>query len=114
MAFSPSLVKLHPIIRGGQAMVGFGQSKWVNARVLSPAGAAETIGIPTGAAFVNLAANGDFYANFNATAVVPAADDDTGVSAIFKPGLRSLDGCTGISVISPTSGATVVTAEFFK
>jgi len=103
--------ELKPITRGGQGLIGLNRPTYINARVLA-ATVAEAFTVPAGAKYVLLAANADFYADFGTTAVTPAADITDGTSPVFNPSLRMLEGCTSISVVSPT--VCIVTAEFYK
>lgn len=88
------------------------RSTWVDARVLGIA-TAEVHTVPTGANFVRMSGNLDFYANFGAAAAVPAADVTDGTSSILNPsGIYPVGDVTTIGLISPA--ATIVTLEFFK
>jgi hypothetical protein len=82
--------------------------------------AAEMIVVPTGAKYVRLASNGDFYALFaSTTGVATVATDTSNGSAceIFPYAngehWRFINGVAGISVITPSTAASVITASFF-
>lgn len=98
------------------------QSDWIDARVLSPAGAAESFQAPALAKFVLFSANGDFYCQItpvsNGSAVaatVPAGDVTDGTASELNPAIRMLPSALDyISLISPTGGATIVTMNFFR
>ena len=105
-----ALNNLKPTVKDGRDMVGFARATYVLARSLA-AGVAESMTVPSGAQYVNLSATSNFYANFLTTATVPG-DVTDGSASVLNPGLRSLEGATAVSVISPV--ACVITAEFFK
>jgi hypothetical protein len=82
--------------------------------------AAEMIVVPTGAKYVRLASNSDFYARFGSTtgaASIPADTTDGTACELFPyvngEHWRFISGVTGISVISPSTAASVITASFF-
>jgi hypothetical protein len=87
---------------------------YVSARALG-AGVAESITVPSGAAWVRLAGTADFFYSFTATAAVPTDTDDGTACELIKtnsgPEWRKLGGATTISVIS--SGTPIVTASFY-
>jgi hypothetical protein len=101
---------LRTVVVNGFPLIGLVRPTYVNARVLA-ASTAEAFTVPTGAKYVLLTANVDFWANFTTTAAVPAADITDGSSPVLNPCLRILDGCASISVISVVAG--IVTAEFY-
>jgi hypothetical protein len=101
---------LKPTVKDGRDMIGFARATYVNARALA-ASTAESFTVPAGAQYVNFAATANFYANFTTTATVPG-DVTDGSASVLNPGLRSIEGATTISVISPV--ACAITAEFFK
>ena len=91
---------------------------WVDARALTAGGSAETFAVPAGADAVIFSANGVFYANPVTTATVPG-DTADGTASELSPTawqLRPINGTvpSNISVISPTGGATIVTAAWYK
>lgn len=75
------------------------------------ASVAESITVPSGARFVLFSATADFYANYGATATVPA-DNTTGTASELNPSVRDIRGVTTISVIS--AGTPIVTAVFYS
>lgn len=91
--------------------VGLNASNHVDARVLA-AGVAESHVVPRGARYVLFSANTDFYAKFDGTAAVPAADVTDGSASVLNPGLRGISGVATIGLIS--SSICVVTMEFFS
>jgi len=98
----------------GRAISGLMRSDHVDARVISAGGAAESHTVPTDAQYVVFSGNGDFYVNFDAVAVVPSTDVTDGTASLLKPTVRAIEGASYISLISPASGATVVTMEFYR
>lgn len=85
---------------------------YIQARVLAAA-VAESITVPTNAAFVVFSANCDFYVSYDSdAAVVPGADVDDGTSNELNPHVRYIGGLTTLSVISPTT--CVLTAAFYR
>lgn len=86
-------------------------SDYVNASVLA-AGVAEVITIPTDAQTVLFSSTGNFYANSNAAASVPAADITDGTSSILNPSGWVVEAADTIGIIA--SDDCVVTLEFFK
>lgn len=86
----------------------------VDARVLA-ASTAESASIPAGARFVRLTGAAAFYANFSATAAIPAADIVNGSSSILIPSSALFEipaGATEISLIAAAIG--VITLEWFS
>lgn len=85
---------------------------YIDARVLA-ASTAEDHTVPSGMKFVVFSATADFYARYDATAAVPAADNELGTASELNPTARSLTGVSSISLISPTAN-NVVTMAFYK
>lgn len=80
------------------------------------ANTAKTITFPldaNGAApnYAEFAANGDFYARWNGTATVAAADTSDSAGSELTPGMRCIEGLTSVSVIAPA--ATVLTIAYY-
>lgn len=114
MAETPEVI---PIEIVGRDVFALRQSNWIDARVLSPAGAAETFQSPTLARFVLFSANGDFYcktAPASTVATVPAADVTDGTASELNPTMRYIGDTEYISLISPGGGATIVTMQYFR
>jgi hypothetical protein len=85
---------------------------YIQVRVLA-ASTAESITVPTNAAFVAFSANCDFYVSYDSdTAVVPGADVDDGTSNEMNPTVRYVPGLTSLSVIS--ASACILTASFYR
>lgn len=61
----------------------------------------QTIPIPDNATIATFSANGEFYANYDTAAIVPAANDLSGDAADYAPGQRHIGGYTTISVVAP-------------
>lgn len=74
------------------------------------AGVAESMTVPTGAYFVNMSANADFFARTSGTAAV-ATDLTNGTGSALNPTTRRVTPGDVISVIS--ASACLVTFEFF-
>lgn len=88
---------------------------YVAARSLGAA-TAESITVPSGAAYVRLAGTDNFFYSFTGTATVPGdVDDGTACELIKQQGeaewLAVPSGATALSVIS--SGTPIVTASFY-
>lgn len=96
---------------------------YVAARALA-ANVAETISVPAGASFVQLAGNVDFYISYTVqggslvAAIVPIDDDVGGSNELIKqqgsPVWRWLpSGITALSIITANAGGGIVTASFY-
>lgn len=79
--------------------------------IVFAANVAQAIDVPTGAGYVNFSANVDFWVAFCSTTVfIPTSSTTAGSSSntsIINPTARnfhSTQSCTGISVISASSG----------
>jgi len=77
--------------------------------VVLAAGVAQNFDAPAGVGFVNFAFNTDIWVRYNGTAVIPTSSTTLGSSSPeFNPTMRNISStaaCTGVSVISPTTGA---------
>lgn len=102
---------------GGNALIR-SAPEYVNSLAVTAAGAAESFTVPAGADIVIFSSDGNFYANCATTATVPGDVTDGTASELNPTGymLRDFSGgaITAISVISPTSGASVITAAFYR
>jgi hypothetical protein len=84
---------------------------YIDARVLA-SNIAESHSLPAGAKFVVFSATDDFWANYAATAAIPAADITDGTASEFNPITRYVgSGVSAISLIAPR--ACIVTMAFF-
>ena len=83
----------------------------VQARVLAP-NVAENIAVPATANFVVFESECAFYANYDATAVAPAADVTDGSGSEYSPTQRFVTGVTNISVVA--SSACNLSVAFFR
>jgi hypothetical protein len=115
MAETPVVPPLE-IANAGMNAFALRQSDWIDARALSAGGAAETNQAPAGARYVLFSANGDFYCRIAAasTAATVPADTTDGSASELNPAMRYIGEQDYISLISPTSGATIVTMMFYK
>lgn len=89
---------------------------YVSARQLA-ANTAESITVPTGAAFVRLVGTGDFFYSFSGTAAVPGDVDDGSACELIKaqgdPEWRKVpNGATTLSVVAAST--PIVTASFYS
>lgn len=98
----------------GDGTFGLRPTGYVGARVLA-ANTAETITVPTDvtghAMLVVFSATADFFAAYDAVAIIPI-DDDTGASNELNPTQRIVSKNSTISVISATT--CTVTAAFWS
>jgi hypothetical protein len=87
---------------------------WTDTIALTAGGGEALYTIPAGAAHVVLSANGDFYANYDATATVPGSAILDGSSAELNPVIRRINDVAILHLISPSGGATVVTIKVYQ
>src|SRR5687768_4204946 len=92
------------------------QSDWIDARALTAGGSAETFQAPALARYVLFSANGDFYCRIAAasTAATVPADTTDGSASELNPTMRYIGEQDHISLISPASGASIVTMMFYR
>lgn len=87
--------------------------------MVSVAGTAQAFDTPTGAGFVSFSSNNiDFYVAFGSTnAAVPTTSSTPGTTAnrsVPNPDVRNIGSatvCTGISIVSPSTG--IIVMEWF-
>lgn len=93
------------------------QATYISARVLAQ-NVAEVITVPSGASYVRLAGNCNFFANIGGAAAVPADTDDGTANEIYPVGgagyeWRDCHGAASIGVITPDAAGGIVTASFY-
>jgi hypothetical protein len=115
MAETPVVSPLE-IVNVGMFAFALRQSDWIDARALSAGGSAETFQAPALARYVLFSANGDFYCRIAAASTAATVPGDTtdGTAAELNPAMRYIGEQDYISLISPTSGATVVTLMYYR
>lgn len=86
-------------------------SDYIDVRVLA-SNVAETVTVPTGAAFVVFNSTTNFYANANGTAAVPAADVTNGTGSELNPASRYVANVSTFSVIAPTD--SIITMAWYS